>query len=210
MLKSLQFRVDKWRCRQVVAAHTERGLPKVYHYHVMKTGGTSMNQAFMQLAGDQDEVYQSIIQHPELLYYNKDFVITWGKWEIESGLFTYAFSHMPKWQINVPEDVFTFTCLRDPFSRLKSRYNQLKWTANSQFRGMMEEKFPRHAEWVEDDFLGFVEQMEAQQRTHQLYLFSEDYDPKAAFESASQVDYFYFLENVNEGFTFLENVSQLP
>ncbi|MEM6298950.1 MAG: sulfotransferase family 2 domain-containing protein, partial [Bacteroidota bacterium] len=172
--------------------------------------GTSMNSAFMSLIGESEVILQKTINSPEHYHRNEETLIARGRWMLESGLFTYGFSRWPVWDVKIPSDVFTFTCLRDPFKRLFSRYRQLKGYNT----GVHQEKFrsdrPDHAKLMNDDFYAFVKDAPRQEVNHSLYLFSETCDVKIAFDSANKLDYFYFVENIEEGFKEMAKASQLP
>lgn len=205
MIKSIQFHLEKYKCQRIVNHYLKQGKPRIYHYHIMKTGGTSINSAFFSLSGkDSYEVRRSIINHPERYFRSEEHVFSRGKWLIESGLFTYGFSHFPKWQVNVPADTFTFTCLRDPLKRLISRYRHLQMMYQSSYRAKFEADRAAFVDSLQDDFLSFVQQTSIEQRHHMLYMFSEQLDPYEAFEQLKKLDIFIFLEELKEGMSLLE------
>lgn len=206
MIKSIKFRLEKHKCRRVAEAYLKEGNPRIYHYHIMKTGGTSINRAFFSLSGEDSYVIRKgIINNPEHYFRTTTHLFSWGKWLIESGLFTYGFSHFPKWQIRIPADTLAFTCLRDPLKRLISRYRHLQTMYQSDYRIKFEKERTEFVDTLQTGFLDFVERTSPKQRHHMLYMFSEQLDPYAAFEELKTLDLFFFLEELEEGMALLEN-----
>lgn len=211
MIKSIQFHLEKYRCRRVVNRYLKNGGQRVYHYHIMKTGGTSINSAFFSLSEENSEVIdRHIIYHPEHYFRAPNQVFSRGNWLIESGLFTYGFSHIPKWNIEVPEDAFTFTCLRDPLKRLISRYHHLQSMYQSPYKQRFEQDQGALVNWLQADFATFVERVSEKEKHEMLYMFSQNLDPYEAFEQLKTLDYFFFLEEIGEGIKQLGTKLNLP
>ena len=100
---------------------------RIYHYHIRKTGGTSINKMFHSLSGESpDVVYAQLAStNPRQIRVNKFVFAGWQKNLLEMGDYHYGFSHIPFSQLTLPERTFTFSCFRDPTSRVLSHYRML-------------------------------------------------------------------------------------
>lgn len=95
---------------------------RIYHFHIMKTGGTSINYAFFEgLSGNHSpqDVYRII--NEDFVYRAGGTVICgWLRHLIEAGIGDYAFSHIEGHTLDLPPDTMTITCLRNPAERVFS------------------------------------------------------------------------------------------
>jgi hypothetical protein len=96
---------------------------RVYHFHVRKTAGTSLNSAFWALGGLDT---QRLSTSPEatgrgLKFARHDLGL------IAAGDYFFASSHEPAHRVELPPDTFTVTILRDPVARVVSYYRYLLW-----------------------------------------------------------------------------------
>jgi hypothetical protein len=98
---------------------------RIYHYHVRKTGGTSMNAAFWALGGFDSLAckgrHHSLVGRSGLRLVGGDLKL------ISEGDYFFAHSHAPAHLVSLPPDTFTITILRDPVARLMSYYRYLLW-----------------------------------------------------------------------------------
>lgn len=204
---------EAWRCRALVknydfgAAHYQR----IYHYHIRKTGGTSLNQMFLALSGRPgevlyaqlgDRVYEETLQEqsigsPEraLIVDDKVFV-GWNKHLIERGHYFYAFSHLPAHSLKLPERTFTVTCLREPCARLVSLYNMLTYYDHNKFPhpGMVEQ-----SRWLGQSFADFLARVPRRELLGQLYMFSPRLSINEAFDNILKCSHFFFSEDFSTG-----------
>jgi hypothetical protein len=106
----------------------DQAVNRIYHYHVRKTAGTSLDSSFWALGGaaveaasrreeteavEPDEPHRRFVRHDAEL--------------IARGDYFYASSHLPLHQVKVPAETFTVTILRDPAARVISYYRYLLW-----------------------------------------------------------------------------------
>ncbi len=117
---------------------------RIYHYHIRKSGGTTLNHAFCTLAYNEEEVdlnetyglpiesedmypgratYMKINRTKDHSYTGNGYTIINDNIElVKEGKFFYSASHAPMHKVKLPKGAFTFTCMRDPVRRLISDY----------------------------------------------------------------------------------------
>jgi hypothetical protein len=152
---------------------------RLYHYHIRKTAGTSLNAAFWQLAGVDFLKFGTRTK-----VVKNDLIIVRGeKKEIERGHYFYASSHIPAHELKLPEDTFTITILRDPMDRLLSYYQYLLWARHDPLADTQEPFFKELAPEIanlENGFVGFLENTPKEHLLRQLFMFSSNYDVSEA------------------------------
>jgi len=170
------------RCRQLarlylVGDHFQR----IYHYHIRKTGGTSINHMLLGTAGRPGyELYNTLSGSPNLRIVAGDKVfVGWNRRLIEQGYYHYAFSHIPAHQIKIPARTFTITCIRNPFQRLMSHYNMLM---DYKTRDRRRTDLQVETNWLGNGFADFIGKIPPQHLMRQLYMFSARYDVSEAFD----------------------------
>jgi hypothetical protein len=161
---------------------------RVYHFHVRKTAGTSLNSAFWALGG-------------------LDLRAVAAEQAIE-GFF--ANSHQPAHELRLPPATYTITILRDPAARVISYYRYLLWARNnrrarkvepfiddvvaeSSFFGRRFSLRRRQA-----DFRDFLERVPTERLLTQLHMFSARLDPAEAAENALACSATCFTETYPE------------
>lgn len=177
------------------------GYKRIYHYHIKKTGGTSLNNIFLMTASsfispdarreDAAVLYNTIAQHHRVIRDDK-ILVAWNKALIESGRYFYAHSHVPQHNLHLPDKTFTVTCLRDPIKRVISRYNQLMYYKEYQVAhpGMR-----RAGPWLGETFSDFLDRVPRDELLFQLYMFSKTYDVQESFENICGCSYFFVTED---------------
>jgi hypothetical protein len=120
----------------------DRTANRIYHYHVRKTAGTSLDSSFWGLGGavveaaSRREVTEAIEPNePHRRFVRHDPAL------IAQGDYFYASSHLPMHQVIVPPDTFTVTILRDPAARVISYYRYLLWVRRYGAEAAQEEPF---------------------------------------------------------------------
>ncbi len=171
----------------------------VYHYHVRKTAGTSLNAAFWALAG----LDYHAMSNRQVVEGNGLRILQGGAKLIPEGDYFFASSHQPAYRLRLPPSTFTITILRDPVSRAVSYYRYLLWARDN---GADREAEPfiddvlvesafldggaRYAPaWLrhrlrrrEVGFEDFLTRAPAHHLLTQLHMFSERLDPAQAAE----------------------------
>lgn len=143
------------------------------------------------------ENYRQIVRAPnnQIIQDGKKFV-GWNVDEINKGGFFYAFSHAPAHVLQLPSEVFTFTCFRDPVQRIISHYKMLKHLKMTNHNHpCMKEEGP----WLGGCLDDFIENIPRNHLYNQIYMFSPKLDIDQAVENISKLDYYLFLERFSEG-----------
>jgi hypothetical protein len=101
---------------------------RIYHHHVRKTAGTSLDSSFWALGGPELELLskQEVHAATEPGEGGRRFV-RHDPQLIARGDYFYASSHEPAHRLEIPPNTFTITILRDPAARVISYYRYLLW-----------------------------------------------------------------------------------
>ena len=104
------------------------GYERIYHFHVRKTAGSSLNAAFWALGGPEAEAKyaqptasEDLVESNGLKFVRRDSEL------ISHGDYLFASSHTPAYLLQMPPGTFTVTILRDPCARALSYYSYLHW-----------------------------------------------------------------------------------
>ena len=173
--------------------------PPIYHYHIRKTGGTSINFAFLSHsdAPDLDNFYRKLARKKNSrLIANERVFVGWNKRLIEGGKYFYAFSHTPAHELQIPKNTFTFTCLRDPARRVISHYKMLRYY---QENNIAHPCMRVEGAWLGDSFDDFLENIPKNHLMNQLYMFSKNYNIEEAEARIRACSYYFFTENMKQG-----------
>ena len=179
------------------ADHDIAGYRRVYHVHIRKTGGTSINQMFLSLVGDGPSLYNrlaaSLTGRKKL---NGHVFVGWNKRYINRGHYYYAFSHVPRHRLDLPPGTFTLACFRDPVQRVLSHYKMLRTFAeNGIDHPCMKEEGP----WLGRSLGDFIERIPPRHLLNQLYMFSERFDVNEAHDRIQNLSHILFTETFEEG-----------
>lgn len=176
---------------------------RIYHFHIQKTAGTSLNSAFYHASGINFEeeilkqfsnIFTRSIRINDKIFSDHNISI------INKGAYFYSWSHYPFEDIEVDSDTFTFTSIRDPQSRLISYYNFLTDIKNNHF--LSKYKHMNHLlNHYEDDFETFLHKLPDKNRYAQLYMFSKDLNFEKAKENIKKVNFII----INENFEYFVN-----
>ncbi|MHA1368349.1 MAG: sulfotransferase family 2 domain-containing protein [Promethearchaeota archaeon] len=174
---------EDWKCRRSWVHYSlPKNYARIYFYHIRKSGGTSINYMFLSLGGENPKrVYTRVSKGPYFgtVSGNKIYV-SWNKDLIRRGLYFYAFSHIPKHKLSLPENTFTLTCLREPAKRIVSLYNMLyHYKINNIPHPCMKEE----GKWIGDSFNDFLNRIPKRDLLNQIYMFSKNYSIDEAFEN---------------------------
>jgi hypothetical protein len=184
---------------------------RVYHFHVRKTAGTSLNSAFWALGGlDLRAVSDSqAIEGKGLRFVRGNPRL------IEAGDYFYANSHLPAYELRLPPATYTITILRDPAARAISYYRYLLWARSDPAAGEVEpfiDEVLAEGSFLDrrlsmrrgrHGFRDFIDRVPASHLLTQLHMFSARFDPGEAAERALSCSAVCFTE------TFVEDLGRV-
>jgi hypothetical protein len=197
---------------------------RVYHFHVRKTAGTSLNSAFWALAG----LDLRAMSDRQVAEGNGLKMVRGNPRLIEEGDYFFANSHQSAYALQLPPSTFTVTILRDPASRAISYYSYLLWArsgdasrdrepfldevlAESAFlEGGVRRLFARLTPHQrETTFRDFLDRVPPSHLLTQLHMFSERMDPGEAAENVLACSAVCFTETFPEDLRALARELQL-
>lgn len=189
-----------------IANYDLNGYRRVYHIHVRKSGGTSLNHMFLAFGQETD---QNITMYKELaetkdhrLVRNGKVYVAWNNGLINQGNYFYAFSHLPLHLLKLPPHTFTVTILRDPLKRIISLYKMLvEYRDNKIDHPTMKIQGP----WLGESFDDFLGRIPPEHLLRQLYMFSPTFDVNESFERITNCSHFMFTEDFGTGIASLNS-----
>lgn len=211
----LKYEKEKWlhpkEEKEIRAILREEHRP-IYHVHIRKTAGTTINFAFLSNAHPEDveEFYEDMGEkdNHRIIQNNKIFV-GWNPLLINKGRYSYAFSHTPLHQLQLAKNIFRFTCLRDPAKRVVSHYNMLRYF---QLNGINHACMKTEGKWLGDSFADFMTLAPKEHLLNQLYMFSKEFNVDEVIETLLSLDKIIHTENLANGLKDLEELTgwELP
>ena len=201
-----------WRAKRFnLAARAFRWNPRfdrIYHYHIRKTGGTSINKMFHSLSGElPDRVYDRLAStNPRQIRVNHFVFAAWQKNLLEAGDYHYGFSHIPFTQLTLPERTFAFTCFRDPIKRVVSHYRMLRELREAE---TAHKCLTVEGAWLGNSFAEFLENIPDAHLLNQLYMFDEGLRIDRALKNVRSLDHWIFLDDFASGIASLNKKAGL-
>ncbi|WP_081599122.1 sulfotransferase family 2 domain-containing protein [Prochlorothrix hollandica] len=170
---------------------------RIYHYHIRKSAGTSLNTAFWSLAGLN---LQSMGRRCQVCRKGLIFVRHQPSL-INQGNYFYGNSHNPAHRLQLPKETFTITILRDPLSRLLSYYRYLLYIKNSPQAKQQEpfyQEVSKEALNLGNSFQDFLDRIPQKTIIHQLKMFSKNGQVDEAVDRVLQCSIVCFTESFSE------------
>jgi hypothetical protein len=205
--KKLRYEINKYfdqKEDKVSSKIIQNQQQPIYHVHIRKTAGTTINFAFLTNANHQnvEKFYESIAKKSNCRIIKNDKVfVGWNVDLINKGDFSYAFSHTPFHQLNLQPNTFVFTCLRDPVKRVISHYNMLRYF---QLNNINHPCMETEGKWLGNNFDEFIINLPKEHLLNQLFMFSKDFDTQEALERLKTLDSIIYTETLNDGLKHLE------
>ncbi|HEY1854531.1 MAG TPA: hypothetical protein VGG40_08085 [Solirubrobacterales bacterium] len=210
---------------------------RIYHFHIRKTGGSSLDSAFWALGGGdladaavREGRYGSSVTRDGRTFVQHDRAL------IAAGDYFFASSHEPSYELDLPPRTLTITILRDPAARVVSYFRYLLWArANPRaheiepfvgqvrtesafldgparyFVSRLLPRFPLpHGDFSVDRFPEFLERAPRRRLMSQLHMFSPGFDPAEAAERALGCAEICFTETFSEDLSRIARRLGLP
>jgi hypothetical protein len=209
LISTVRGSLDEARLRWTASRYRlPGGCRRVYHYHVRKSAGTSLNAAFWALAGLDESAFRRrracgngliCVRHAQPL--------------IEEGRYFYGSSHRPAHSLTLPARTFTVTILRDPLKRLLSYYRHLDWARCNPEAFHLEPALNglrRECEWLGGSFDDFLRLAPREHLLDQLHMFSAEYRVDEAAERVLSCSAVLFTEQFGAGLRDLAGRLSLP
>ena len=198
-LKAIPDLLAESRYRRICSDLSLGAYDRIYHVHIRKTGGTSINKMFLGIDGaDGNSEYEKLCHAANFRRVSETdkVFVGWKKSLIERGNYFYAFSHIPYHSLKLPEKTFTFSCFRNPVSRICSHFRMLKdyHEDSSDWSRLAVE-----LDWTTGDFDFFLDSIPKDHLCNQLFMFSKKFCPDEAYASASSLSRIIDLRSFEGG-----------
>lgn len=193
--------------KKIAENYNLHGYKRIYFVHIRKTGGTSLNNMFLSLSGNDSNLYAQLAQAPDHRLINNGLIyVGWEVKQINKGNYFYAFSHTPFHKLSLPDQTFTVTCFRDPVERVISHYKMLMdyYVSNTDHPCMEIE-----GKWLGNDFNDFLSKIPREHLLNQLYMFSSNFDISEAISNVQKLSHFFFIDTFSTGVEELNNKTGL-
>jgi hypothetical protein len=202
------YRRREWRQRSTVEASPvslPRGTRRIYHHHVRKTGGTSLNRAFLTLGGEDPATVHRrmrgalhVAESGGLRFVAHDRVL------LREGEYFYGWDHAPAWSIELPSETFTITVLRDPVARLLSLYRYLADAGSDRGEPFRAGRLERMS--ASRGLGQFLDQVDKSDALNQLHMFSPTYSVTEAADRIRKCSAWFMTEHYDAGISALGSV----
>ncbi|MEQ9187033.1 MAG: sulfotransferase family 2 domain-containing protein [Cryomorphaceae bacterium] len=195
IIGKIERSLENRRARHLVRSAGDR---PIYHIHVRKTGGTTINFAFLTLSGRPDTTvfYEQMAEKANhRTISNGRVFVGWNPALINEGWYTYGFSHIPMHKIDLQRDPYLITCLRDPVERVLSHYAML---LHFQTNGVKHPCMETEGPWLGASFDDFLNNLPKEHLMNQLYMFSADYNVEDAVGRLRKVDKVLYTADLNQ------------
>lgn len=191
---------DRKALRTAQSVPLPEGFARVYHHHIRRTGGTSLNAAFYATGGADFSEKEPLLASQGWMVHGGRIFVAHNKFLIDRGSYFFARSHSPAHELRLPPRTFTVTILRDPVERVVSHYNVLAEWERSDVR------HPSRAiegPWLGASFSDFLTRIPREHLLRQLYTFSAGFSLDEAQAALSRLDAVLMNEDYAAGLAAL-------
>ena len=173
------------------------GFQKIYHIHIQKTGGTSINLALLeQFSGgllSGKESYSHLMKKTSIRP-AKIRSTAFSKALLNLGFYNFGFSHTPFYKLKFPKRTYTFTVLRDPYQRIYSRFKHLKKDVKTNNINSYAEKKGEYNNL--SSFEEYLDSLNSEDIIMQLSMFSKNKSVLEGIENLKKVSFVSNNENL--------------
>lgn len=198
LFPSLAERLEDHTCRTISQSYDFFGYKRIYLIHLRKTGGTSLNHAFLRIAdSNPNQLYERLVQASNhRIRRGRAIFVGWNVGLINAGHYFYGFSHTPIYELDLPDQTFTITCFRDPVKRVLSHYNMLM----AYRRDRVEHPcMVTEGPWLGNCFEHFLDSIPRKHLLNQLYMYSRDLNIGEATDRIAQLSHVFFTSEYDHG-----------
>jgi hypothetical protein len=200
-LQALRYRAaDRSALKGARPVALPGGFARVYHHHIRRTGGTSLNAAFHATGGPGFAAAEPLLAGQGWMVHGGRVFVAHNKYLIEKGEYFFARSHSPAHELRLPARTFTVTIFRDPVERVISHYNLLVgWEKNDVRHPSRATEGP----WLGTSFADFLTRIPRAHLLRQLYTFSAAFSVDEAAAATAALGAVLMLEDYPEGLAAL-------
>ena len=184
------------------------GYDRIYHFHIRKTAGTSLNFAFRNAfqQGFSGSANEAALFSRHWAVHADRVYVTHNKYLLERGDYFYGDGHAAFHEVNIPANTFMITIVRDPIKRILSHYRMLLYWKNTNI------DHPARKEeegYLGNSFSDFLDRVPRRHLMRQLYMFSKSLDPAEAIETIKKMNFIMVTEDFAEHLRWLGELLQM-
>lgn len=184
------------------------GYERIYHFHIRKTAGSSLNFAFRNAILDGFSTTEN-----DAAFFRRNWAVhagrvyvTHNKYLLERGEYFYGDGHAAFHEVNIPLNTFMITILRDPLRRILSHYRMLMhWKKN----GIDHPAKAKEEGFLGNSFADFLDRLPRHHLMRQLYMFSRRMDVAEAVENIKKMNFIMMTESFSQHLQRLGSLLQL-
>jgi len=186
------------------------GIDRVYHLHIRKSAGTSINSAFWALDGFTLDT----VRREPIVIGKKHSFVRYSDVLIEKGDYLFASAHFAQWELNLKPNTFTFTIFRDPYKRLVSLYKYYCWVSqvDDETGYKLDPSFfvlKEQTHLLNKNFKDFIDNLNDKYLSNQLFMFSKTINKQEALLNLKKADRIYFQDNFDKAIIDLNKTLNL-
>lgn len=173
------------------------GYERIYHFHIRKTAGTSLNFAFRNayLDGFSGSANEAALFRRHWAVHAGRVYVTHNKYLLERGEYFYGDGHAAFHEVKIPANTFMITIVRDPVKRVLSHYRMLMYWRNNNINHPAR---PQEDGYLGNSFSDFLDRVPRSHLMRQLYMFSKRLDVAEAIENISKMNFIMVTEDFSE------------
>lgn len=163
----------------------------------MRSGGTSINQYLLNSITGANSNIKTIEENINPITRHKKInglpYVSFNTSLINKGAYFFAHSHQPMHKLKIEHDTFSFTVLREPLDRIFSWYKAIKYPLGSHSKYFLMEK-----DYIKENFILTLENLEPNILNRQLYTFSKNLDINEGLKNLEKLSKIFFHSNLQE------------